>query len=278
MGMSDKPSFYKGWNEPESAANTDFQPVSPFNNVTQTRSGHMFEMDDTNTRERVRLQHRSNTFFEMHPNGDYVHKVFGDGYEIVVKDKNVLIKGTCNITIEGDAYVYVKGDKVEQIDGNLEQHVKGNYTQVVEGVSNITSQGNMRIDAGSGLSGSLTIGVGDSVFLNSDLNIDGELVAEKIYSGGRIDAFGGISAGPAGFISLLGGLSIGDPGAATGQILCVGSINSATLINAGISVNAPSGNFGTMKAGLMTDTVNTSIFDSHMHQGFGAGTSYTNMV
>jgi len=276
--MSDKPSFYKGWNEPESAANTDFQPVSPFNNVTQTRSGHMFEMDDTNGRERVRLHHRSNTFFEMHPNGDYVHKVFGDGYEIIVKDKNVLIKGTCNITVEGDAYMYIKGDKVEQIDGNLEQHVKGNYTQVVEGVSNITSQGNMRIDAGSGLTGSLTIGAGDVINLNADLSVDGEVVADKIYSSGRIDAFGGISAGAAGFVSILGGLSIGYPVAAPGQILCVGSINSATLINAGVSVNAPLGIFGTMRAGLMTDTVNKAIFNTHIHQGFGAGTSYTSMV
>ena len=276
--MSEIPSFYKGWNEPESAANTDYKPVYPFNNVTQTRSGHMFELDDTNTRERVRLQHRSNTFFEMHPNGDYVHKVFGDGYEIVVKDKNVLIKGICNITIEGDAYVYVKGDKIEQIDGNLEQHVKGNYTQVVEGLSNITSQGNMRIDAGSGLVGSLTLSAGDVVNLNADLNVDGEVVAEKIYSAGRIDAFGGISAGPAGFVSILGGLSIGYPVAVTGQILCIGSINSATLINAGISVNAPLGIFGTMRAGLMTDTVNKAIFNTHIHQGFGAGTSYTSMV
>jgi hypothetical protein len=265
MGMSEIPSFYKGWNEPESAANTDYKPVYPFNNVTQTRSGHMFELDDTNTRERVRLQHRSNTFFEMHPNGDYVHKVFGDGYEIVVKNKNVLIKGICNITIEGDAYVYVKGDKVEQIDGNLEQHVKGNYTQVVEGLSNITSQGNMRIDAGSGLVGSLTLSAGDVVNLNADLNVDGEVVADKIYSTGRIDAFGGISAGPAGFVSILGGLSIGYPVAVTGQILCIGSINSATLINAGISVNAPTGKFGYMSAGLMTDVVNTSIYDSHIH-------------
>ena len=58
------------WTEPESAANTDYQPVYPYNNITQTEAGHTFELDDTPTRERVRLQHRSGTFIEMHPNGD----------------------------------------------------------------------------------------------------------------------------------------------------------------------------------------------------------------
>ena len=35
------------WTEPESAANTDYQPVYPYNNVTQTEAGHKLEMDDT---------------------------------------------------------------------------------------------------------------------------------------------------------------------------------------------------------------------------------------
>jgi hypothetical protein len=50
-------------------------------------------MDDTPTRERIRLQHRIGTFMEMYPNGDEVHKVYGTGYEIHLKGKNVLIKG-----------------------------------------------------------------------------------------------------------------------------------------------------------------------------------------
>jgi hypothetical protein len=47
-------------------------------------------MDDTPTRERIRLQHgKSLTFIEMHPNGDQVHKVFGDDYEITIKNKDI---------------------------------------------------------------------------------------------------------------------------------------------------------------------------------------------
>ena len=111
--MSDKPDFVIAWTEPESAANSDYQPVYPYNNVTQTKGGHSFEMDDTPTRERIRVQHGKGTFFEMHPNGDEVHKIIGDGYEITLKDKNMLVKGKLNITVEGDAYLWVQGNKVE---------------------------------------------------------------------------------------------------------------------------------------------------------------------
>ena len=115
--------IFDTWTEPESAANTNigadgtaYVPLYPYNHVTQTESGHSFEMDDTPTRERIRLQHRSGTFTEMHPNGSVVQKIYGNGYEIIANDKNVLVKGVCNITVEGDAHFHVKGDKIEKVE------------------------------------------------------------------------------------------------------------------------------------------------------------------
>ena len=86
-----KPDAFWGWNEPESAANTDYQPVNPYNHATLTDSGHLLELDDTKTRERIRVMHRSNTFIEMHPNGDEVHKIWGDGYYITLGEHNISI-------------------------------------------------------------------------------------------------------------------------------------------------------------------------------------------
>ena len=91
------PPLTNVWTEPESAANTYYQPVYPYNNVTQTEAGHKFEMDDTPTRERVCLSHRVGTFIEMHPNGDEVHKVYGNGFTIVVSNKNVLKIGRAHV-------------------------------------------------------------------------------------------------------------------------------------------------------------------------------------
>jgi len=282
-----KPDAFNGWTEPESAANTDYQPVYPYNNVTQTRSGHMFELDDTKGRERVRLQHRANTFIEMHPNGDEVHKIWGDGYVITLGDQNISIgvddgnnAKKLNITVYGDVNMYVTGDKTETVEGSVMQHIKGNYTQVVEGISNITSQNDMSISAGSGISGSLNIKAGSSLSLDSDLRVRGEVMADKIFSFGRIDTgpTGGISAGKDGFVSLFGGLAIGFPMAVVGNIICVGTMNAGLLVNAGVAMNSPVANFGLMEAGLMTDTVNTSIFDSHIHPALGLSPPSTPMV
>ncbi len=44
------------WQEPESQS-PEFPALYPYNRVTQTESGHKFEMDDTPSRERIRLQH-----------------------------------------------------------------------------------------------------------------------------------------------------------------------------------------------------------------------------
>ena len=261
----DKPSFFTGWAEPESAANTDYPPQAPFNTVTATRSGHTFELDDTKDRERVRLQHRTGTFIEMHPNGDEVHKIYGDGYEITIKDKNILVQGNCNLTINGDANINVKGDKVEYIEGNYELHVKKNFKVLTEGLTDITSQNDMSIRAGAGLTGALTLAASDCVFMSGDISLDGELTATKITSQGRVDALLGMSAGPLGFVTLTGGLAVGLPVAVPLNIFCATNINAGATVNAGAAVNAPSGNFGIMSAILMTDSINTTIFGSHFH-------------
>jgi hypothetical protein len=248
--MNDKS---KGWLEPESAANRDNPPKYPHNHVTQTDSGHMFEMDDTPDRERIRLAHRSGTFIEMHPNGDEVHKVYGDGYEITIKNKNVLIKGDCNITIDGDTTVHIKGDKKEYVEGNYDILVDGNFSQVVKGESKIISEQMTTLGSQNTLTGRLKLLTGESLHLSGDLHIDGELTADKIFSETRVDAALGMSAGPYGFVTLTGGFACGYPVAVPFQV------------NASAMVNSPVANFGLMSAILMTDVVNRTIYNMHFH-------------
>jgi hypothetical protein len=272
MGMN-KPDAYWGWTEPESAANTDYQPVYPYNNVTQTRSGHMFELDDTKGRERVRLQHRANTFIEMHPDGNEVHKIFGDGYSITLGDHIISIgvddgnlAKKLQITVYGDVNMQIMGDKIENIEGDVTQHIKGSYTQVVEGYSSVTSQLGASITAGGGTSGGLQIKAAN-VNMDGNSRIRGNLNAGNIYSQGRVDTSdtGGMKSGVGGFVTMLGGVAVGFPIPVPGNIICVGTMNAGLMVNAGVSVNSPTANFGFMSAGLMTDVVNTSIYDSHIH-------------
>jgi hypothetical protein len=240
MSQLNQPPSTNLWTEPESAANTDYQPVYPYNNITLTESGHSFEMDDTPARERVRLQHRSGTFIEMHPNGDEVHKVYGDGYEIVIKNKNVLIKGVCNITVEGDCNMQVLGDFNHSVKGDYNLEVAGKMKQRVVGDISISADEDISITANENFGGAVRIAAADNVTISSDLVVGGSIAGDIISAETRINAGTGVYAGPLGVYSL-------------------GPITSL------ISMQAPLGTFSLMTSIMMTDVVNTNIYKTHIH-------------
>lgn len=226
------------WTEPESAANTDFQPVYPYNNITQTESGHSFELDDTPGRERVRLHHRSGTFSEMHPNGDVVHKIVGKGYEIIASDKNVLIKGVCNITIQGDSVLHVQGDSYQQVDGTLYQQVNGNVNQLVQGDCEQTVQGDYDLN----VSGDFNVSA-SNLNVNADLNVRGNISGTQS-------------------LGVVGNVSAGKSVSAVKSVETSGYMLAALTINAGVSVTAPtvSDMFGSVEMFRMK-------VDQHVHIG-----------
>ena len=213
-----------GWTEPESAANTSYQPVYPYNNVKQTEAGHLFEMDDTPTRERIRLQHgKSLTFMEMHPNGDQVHKVFGDDYEITIQDKKVRIHGSCKVEILGDCNVEVGGDYNMKVAGDYNLLVGGTMkTRVAENLK-FDSDRNISISASENFGGHIHMAAGDYLALSSHLFVTGSINADLITSVTRVEAGQGVSAGPKGFVSLDGGLSLGVPVAVPGTVIAIKS-------------------------------------------------------
>jgi hypothetical protein len=222
------------WTEPESAATVENPPQYPYNSIQQTESGHSFEMDDTPSRERVRLQHRSGTFLEMHPNGDEVHKVYGTGYEIHLKGKNVLIKGVCNITIEGDANMEVKGDHNLKVSGDYNILVGGKMNTRVVGDISLSGDDDISIAANENFGGSIRMAASDHVFVDSDLVVAGSVAADMVTAESRINAGTGVYAGPLGVFSL------------------------GTVI-------APIAKFGIMDAVLMSDIINSNIYNYHEH-------------
>ncbi len=230
-----KPIEDSGWTEPESEASVENPPVYPFNNVMATESGHTFEMDDTRGRERIRLQHGGaktggiGSFFEMQSTGDKIEKIVGTNYEIIAKDNNVLIKGICNVTIEGDSIVHVKGDKYERIDGDLTQEIRGKYTQTIAKKASITCDNSMYLGIGGATQGILSISTGDFVYIDSNLAVGGEITGDLITSAGKVNAGTGVTAGPLGFATLLGGVSAGLPVAIPGKIAASFSVNAPLI-------------------------------------------------
>jgi hypothetical protein len=208
-----------GWTEPESAVNETNQPIYPYYDVKITDGGHLFAMDDTPTRENIRLQHgKSYTFIEMHPNGDQVHKVFGDDYEITIKNKNVLIQGRCSVTVMGDCNMEVKGDYNLDVKGNYNLKVAGKYNANVVDDFEVVSQGDVSIQAGTDYAGAISLSATDVVQVRSDLNVAGAIQGDIITSKTRVDAGTGVAAGPLGFVSLTGGLAVGFPTASFGDV------------------------------------------------------------
>jgi hypothetical protein len=253
-----KPKDDYSWTEPESEASVENPPVYPYNNVTQTASGHTFELDDTRGRERIRLQHGGaktggqGSFFEMQSNGDKVEKIIGKNYQIVAKDNNVLISGVCNITIEGDSVVHVKGNKFERIDGDYIQEVRGDYTQTLKKKATITSDGDMTVGVGKTGTGVLSF-TGDYVYLDSDLTVDGSITGEMVSATYKVNAGTGVTAGPLGFATLTGGVSAGIPVAIPGQVNALSLVN-APLIN-GIIVSDILGTMADMRL----------VYNLHIH-------------
>lgn len=277
------------WNEPEGPT-VDNPPLFPYNHVTQTESGHSFEMDDTPGAERIRLQHRIGSFMEFNALGDNTIKILGNGYEIIAGNKNVEVTGHCNITVKGDCNLDVTGDFNHQVLGDYNLYVKGEYNLRASGEIWVNGDDDVIISANETFGGSVRINASDNVYVGADLDVGGSISCDTITAESRVNAGMGVVAGPYGFTSALGGLSLGyptplTPVATPGSITCIGSIfamlpistlmsvNAMISVNAVVSVNSPLGNFpvmvdtGLMNAVWMTDEVNTGIFNAHAHIG-----------
>jgi hypothetical protein len=188
------------WIEPRS----DYQAKYPYNNLTQTESGHLFEMDDTPGAERVRLQHRTGTFTEVQADGTQIHKVIGTNYEIIAQDNNVLIKGTCNITIVGDSIMHVQGDATLQVDGNVYESINGSVNQQVAG------------DLTSTITGNAIIASKNQVQIQADVLVNGDLsVTGDVTTSGSLNATTNVTAGSQVYAPLV----MDGPGQITDSIL-----------------------------------------------------------
>jgi len=69
----------------------------PHNKVYQTDSGHYKEWDDTEGKERIREQHRSDTYYEIQPDGSRI--------TVIEVDDTLVVKGNCLITVVGNATI-----------------------------------------------------------------------------------------------------------------------------------------------------------------------------
>lgn len=136
----------KKWKEKE----TKYKSVYPYNKTEQTESGHVFEVDDTKGAERIHQQHRSGTFYEIHPDGSKVEKVMADNFHITQQNEYKLNLGNYEVTIkknkgervEGDIFIHINGERSLKIDKDSHVEILGNDTYTTKGNREQTTVGN----------------------------------------------------------------------------------------------------------------------------------------
>lgn len=141
--MGIKSSSGYSWNEPFPSFNANF----PFNNATETESGHAFELDDTPNWERVQLSHRTGSTLEFLPSGSVKTKAFNNKYDVTMGNEKQYVAGDSDKTVQGSMFVRINGKLVIECDGfdlvsRGDVNIKGKNVK-------ITSGGNMDLYAGA---------------------------------------------------------------------------------------------------------------------------------
>lgn len=102
--------------------------VYPHNQVKETVSGHITEIDDTPGAERMLFRHRTGSGVEMRADGT-----------VIISSTNNTVRVTCcdeKVIVDGDGELIYNGNLTLQVAGDFDVVVGGNYNVTVGGNKN----------------------------------------------------------------------------------------------------------------------------------------------
>lgn len=122
----------------------------PLNQVDESKSGHVIEIDDTPAGERILIRHRTGAGVEMRSDGtilvttrnNHVTIVQGDKKLIVEGDAELQHNGNLDLDVSGDYSIKVQGDLNLDVAGDITTNVAGNRREKVYGNNNLNVIGN----------------------------------------------------------------------------------------------------------------------------------------
>lgn len=101
----------------------------PHNQVQETSSGHVWEIDDTPGGERILIKHRTGSGIELRADGSVLISSVNKKVEVTGGDNTVIVEGEANLVYKGDVNVHVTGDYNLTVGGNTNIKTFGNLTE-----------------------------------------------------------------------------------------------------------------------------------------------------
>ena len=142
----------------------------PLNQVKETISGHVSEVDDTPNNERLLWKHKTGSGVEMRPDGTVIVSSRHNTIHITGGDQKVLIEGDGDIHYLGNLKLHVTGDMDVEVGGNYNLQVHGDKTEEIYGGSSTTIHEN-KLETISGNNSKFVAGTNtDTVLSDNNLN------------------------------------------------------------------------------------------------------------
>ena len=116
------------------------QPPSqyPRNQVQETESGHIIEVDDTPGGERVMIRHRTGAGVDFRADGTVIISSKGQRIEVSGGDQTTIVEGEGNLVYKGNLSLSVDGDFNVDVSGNYNLKVAGDKKEEIKGRHNKT--------------------------------------------------------------------------------------------------------------------------------------------
>jgi len=151
-----------------------------YNQVAETRSGHVMEFDDTPGNERVLIKHREGGGLELRQDGSViisaptnrVEVVGGEHTFIVEGDGTVVYKGNLNLKVTGDYNVECLNYNVNT-KGNVNYNIAGAERKYVNGNVGVTVNGSMSTTATEQVTNTYLGGYSTNVKGTFQTNVEG---------------------------------------------------------------------------------------------------------
>lgn len=110
----------------------------PWNFVTESRSGHYSEVDDTPGSERLNMTHRMGSYWEINSSGTFTIKSVMDAYWMSKNDSYSYVGGNYTQQVQGQAYHQASGDMVYNAGGQY--FIKSSKVQMNTGMLAVSGE------------------------------------------------------------------------------------------------------------------------------------------